>query len=142
MHAHRCNGTLHTTRVLPPPTKHGSPSIRITNYKEINAEHSLNDKDSIYNFFKQLIRLRKGTPALIYGDYVDIDPQHPTVFAFTRTLEGDRYLILLNFSNRDTAYELPANVKAEQILLSNVRVTDEDLPFIKLRCWEARLYKI
>lgn len=112
------------------------------NYTQINAEQSLNDQDSVYHFFKKLILLRKKNPALIYGDYIDLDPQHSTVFTFTRKLEVDKYLILLNFSNRDTTYKLPVNVQAEQLLLSNFHATDEDLPFISLRCWEARLYKL
>ncbi len=111
------------------------------NYKEINAAQAVSDGNSIYNFFKQLIRLRKETPALIYGDYVDIDPQHPTIFAFTRTLEADKFLILLNFSNDDTTYTLPANVQAEQLLISNLRETNKQFPFINLKAWEARLYR-
>ncbi|MCP9495755.1 MAG: alpha-glucosidase [Pyrinomonadaceae bacterium MAG19_C2-C3] len=111
------------------------------NYKEINAVQALNDQDSIYNFFKQLIQLRKETPALIYGDYVDLDPQHPTIFVFTRTLEADKYLVLLNFSNDDTTYKLPVNMRIEQLLISNLREQDKPSLFINLKGWEASLYK-
>lgn len=59
------------------------------NYKEINARQAVADENSIYNYFKKMSELRKKTPALIYGDYKDLDAQHPTVFAYTRSLGAD-----------------------------------------------------
>jgi oligo-1,6-glucosidase len=51
------------------------------NYKEINARQALADSDSVYKYFAEAIALRKKTPALIYGDYRDLDPQNPAIFA-------------------------------------------------------------
>jgi oligo-1,6-glucosidase len=51
------------------------------NYKEINAKQALADSDSVYKYFAEAIALRKKTPALIYGDYRDLDPQNPAIFA-------------------------------------------------------------
>jgi len=62
---------------------------------------ALADQNSIYHFFRKLLELRKQTPALIYGDCQDVDPQNPSVFAYTRTLEPDKYLVVLNFSKSD-----------------------------------------
>ena len=45
-----------------------------------------------------MIALRAKSPALIYGDYKDLDPTNPNIFAYTRTLGDEKYLVVLNFS--------------------------------------------
>ena len=72
------------------------------NYREINARRAQADPDSVYNYFRQMIELRRATPALVYGDYHDLDPINPAIFSYTRTLGPERFLIVLNFS-RDEA---------------------------------------
>jgi glycosidase len=76
------------------------------NYKEINATQVLADENSIYHYYKAMLALRKKVPAFVYGDYKDIDPQHPSVFAYTRTLGTETFLILLNFSRSKILYTL------------------------------------
>ena len=111
------------------------------NYKEINAKQAQTDPDSIYNYFKKLIGLRGKTPALIYGDYKDLDPASPVVFAYTRTLGTDRYLIVLNFSKGDVAYSLPEGLRAGQLVISNVASNEENVSRVNLKGWEARIYR-
>jgi oligo-1,6-glucosidase len=111
-------------------------------YKEINARQSLADPNSIYNHVKRLIELRKNTPALIYGDFRDLDPQHNSVFAYTRTLGADKYLIVLNLSRENIAYTLPESLKAGQMALSNVDSKEENVSVLNLKGWEARIHKL
>jgi oligo-1,6-glucosidase len=112
------------------------------NYKEINARQALADQDSIYNYFKNMIELRKKSPALIYGDYKDLDPQHPSVFAFTRTLGADKYLVVLNLSKDNLTYTLPEGLKAGQLALSNSDAKEENVTAVNLKGWEARIYRL
>jgi oligo-1,6-glucosidase len=111
------------------------------NYREINARQALADPDSIYNYYRKMIELRKNTPALIYGDYKDIDPQNPSIFAYTRVLGPDRYLVLLNLSKGTVAYSLPAGIKAGQLLISNLGGRESHTSNVSLKGWEARVYK-
>jgi oligo-1,6-glucosidase len=110
------------------------------NYKEINAKQALADSDSVYNYFAEAIALRKKTPALIYGDYRDLDPQNPVIFAYTRTLGTDEYLIVLNFSRNNVVYALPQGVNAGQLLISNLGSTEQNVSLLNLKGWEARVY--
>jgi len=110
------------------------------NYKEINAKQALADPNSIYDYFKRMIELRKRTPALIYGDYKDLDPQNPSVFAYTRTLGANKYLVVLNFSKNAVAYTLPDGLKAGRLAISNLEGKEENVPIANLRGWEARIY--
>jgi len=79
---------------------------------------------------------------LIYGDYQDLDPQHPTVFAYTRSLGADKYLVVLNLSKDDLAYTLPGGLKAGQLALSNLNGKEENVSVANLKGWEARIYEL
>jgi oligo-1,6-glucosidase len=112
------------------------------NYKEINANEARVDDNSIYHYYKKILALRKKTPAFIYGDYKDIDPQHLSLFGYTRTLGAESYLILLNFSRNKIAYTLPGNLKAGSLVLSNVDAKEEYSTVLYLDAWEARVYRL
>jgi oligo-1,6-glucosidase len=111
------------------------------NYKEINARQELADPNSVYHYFKQLIELRKKNLAFVYGDYADLDPTNPFLFAYTRTLGSEQFLVALNFSTNSVAYSLPTGLKTGQLLLSNLEATEENASAIHLEPWEARIYR-
>jgi oligo-1,6-glucosidase len=110
------------------------------NYKELNAKAALADPDSVYHYFQALLKLRKKTAALIYGDYADLDPSHPSIFAYTRTLGSEKNLIVLNFSADALKYLLPAGLKTGRLLVSNLGEKEENASTINLQGWEARIY--
>ena len=112
------------------------------NYKDINAKQELGDPNSIYNYFKQMADLRRKTPALVYGGYQDLDPQNPKIFAYTRTMGKDKYLVVLNFSEDAVSYSLPGGLKAGQLQISNLGKAEEHTGVLHLKGWEARVYKI
>ena len=111
------------------------------NYKEINASQAVADSNSVYSYFARVIALRKKTPALIYGDYRDLDPQNPLVFAYTRTLGTDKCLIVLNFSKNELAYALPEGLETGRLLISNQESSEENVSLLNLKGWEARVYR-
>jgi oligo-1,6-glucosidase len=112
------------------------------NYQEINAKQALADQNSIYHYFRKLLELRKQTPALIYGDYQDLDPENPSVFAYTRILEPDKYLVVLNFAKSDVVYTRLEGLKEGQLVLSNLDAEEKNASRAHLRAWEARIYKL
>jgi oligo-1,6-glucosidase len=111
------------------------------NYKKINAALQLADPDSIYHYTQRMIALRHSTPALIYGDYMDLDPSNPSVFTYTRTLGADRYLIVLNFSENPIAYSIPGSLKPISLLMTNRGSKEVNTSTLNLKGWEARVYK-
>ncbi len=112
------------------------------NYQQINAQEALANRDSIYYHYRRMIDFRRKTPALIYGDYQDLDPANPKVFAYTRTLGNDAYLIVLNFSGDAVDYALPGGLSAGALQISNLDKSDERSGNLHLKAWEARVYKI
>jgi oligo-1,6-glucosidase len=112
------------------------------NYREINARQELTDPDSIYHYYRQMLELRKKTPAFVYGDYQDLDPQNPSLFIYTRTLGSEKYLIVLNFSRETLTYSLPAGLQTGELILSNLGAKQQFAPTINLQAWEARIYRL
>jgi oligo-1,6-glucosidase len=110
------------------------------NYKQINAASEAADPDSVYNYTSKLIALRHNEPALIYGDYKDLDPTNPEVFIYTRTLGPKQYLIVMNFSRNALAYTVPNGIKAGHITTSNLGTTEKNTSTLNLKPWEARVY--
>ncbi len=111
------------------------------NYTEINAARELADPDSIYHYTQKMIALRHKTPALVYGDYKDLDPQNPAVFAYTRSLGEERYLVVLNMSDKPVAYSIPGGVQPKTLLLTNEGGSEVNQGTLNLKGWEARVYK-
>lgn len=111
------------------------------NYKEVNAKQAVGNPDSIYSYFRKMIDLRKQTPALVYGEYRDLDSKNPKIFAYTRTLGRDKYLVVLNFSGDEISYTLPDGLKAGTLKLSNYGAKEENTSVLKLKGWDARVYK-
>jgi oligo-1,6-glucosidase len=111
------------------------------NYKDINARQDLSDPDSVYYYFAKMTKFREKTAALVYGDYEDLDPQNAMVFAYTRTLGRDKYLVVLNLSANSIPYTLTGGLKAGQLQISNLKTKEEKTSELKLKGWEARVYK-
>ena len=110
------------------------------NYKEINAAQEQGDPSSIYSYYAKMAGFREKTQALIYGDFKDLDPQNATIFAYTRTLGEEKYLVVLNFSKGEVQYSLPTGFKAGQLMLTNLGAREEKTSILKLKGWEARVY--
>lgn len=84
----------------------GEPWIMLNpNYTWINAEAEEGDPDSVLNYYRALIALRNGTPALLRGDWRELLPESEQVVAYARELEGEKYTVLCNLSGKTA--ELP-----------------------------------
>ena len=99
----------------------GTPWINVNpNYKTINAKEQLGNPDTVFHYFKRLIALRKQYEVIPYGTYRLIMENDPQIFAYTRTLEDERLLVVCNYSNEDAAFELPAEFEDAQCLITNL----------------------
>ena len=80
----------------------GTPWIAINpNFRSVNREAEEEDGGSVLNYVRELIRLRKSSPALTYGGYEVLGPEHPHVYAYRRWLGDEEWTIVLNFSDAE-----------------------------------------
>ena len=99
----------------------------------------------VFHYYRRLIQLRKDNPVIVYGAYDLILDDHPQIYAFTRTLDDDRLLVVLNFSASTPVFDLPADiaVAGQELLISNYPVDPgEAIRRLSLRPYEARVYRL
>ena len=115
------------------------PWIKVNdNYKKINVKNQEKDLDSILNYYKLLIKLRKENSTLVYGKYEDLDPMHTKIFSYKRWDENDVFIIHLNFSN--CLVKINSNeIKDYKLVISNYTFAKKSY---NLNPWEARIYKL
>jgi alpha-glucosidase len=69
-------------------------------YTTTNVKAEVSDPDSMLNWYKRLITLRRTNPALISGDMKMIDTTNESILAYTRTVSGKSVLVALNFTGK------------------------------------------
>ena len=120
----------------------GKPWLKVNpNYTIINAEAQEKDPNSTLNYFRTLVQLRKKEPAFVYGKYTLLDRENPNVFAYIRELEGKKILILLNFSEKKSEFNIGVSTSKSKILLDNYTGT-KNLKKNILRPFEAVIIEL
>lgn len=97
----------------------GTPWIALNpNYKKINVADQLKRDDSVFHYYQKLIRLRKENEIIVYGKYELLLPEDENIFAYTRTLDNKKLLVVCNFSKSEQKFDFSGYENAE-ILISN-----------------------
>ncbi len=107
---------------------------------EVNVAAQAGDPHSVLAHYRRLIALRHEDPVVVHGDFTMLAPEHPTLYAFTRSFEGSTRLVVANFSGEDLALDHPdlAGWSDAALLLGNY---DDDGAADSLRPWEARVLR-
>ena len=123
----------------------GKPWIGVNeNYKTINVEVEERDENSVLNFYKKLIKLKKSNEALIYGVYDLILEEDENIFAYTRTLNNEKFLIIANLTEEKAKYIYEKEkLNSKDLILNNYEVcAHENLTEVTLKPYECRVYKL
>ncbi|OUA61485.1 alpha,alpha-phosphotrehalase [Bacillus thuringiensis] len=115
------------------------------NFKEINVEKALEDKESVFYHYKKLIELRKTYDVITEGEYAILDKNDPKIWAYTRTTESEILLVINNFYGEEITYSVPAHVQLDgmkqEVLLSNYKDASKDIAKLNLRPYESIVYR-
>ncbi|MVT09417.1 glycoside hydrolase family 13 protein [Chitinophaga tropicalis] len=118
----------------------GKPWLKINDdHTYLNVEAQEKDDRSVLQFFRQLVLLRKHKPLLVYGRYELFDAYHPQVYCYTRSLENEKLLIVLNFFAKEVAYQLPYEVDTEP-LVNNLLTFQMDGSIVTLAPYQALIF--
>jgi len=121
----------------------GEPWLPVNdNYKNINVSVQDKDPNSILNHFRKMVKLRKDNEVLVYGDYQLLDENNEDVYAFTRTLNNETILVLLNFTNHDATIELPEISHVNQAMINNYHSVEINHSSIQLKPYQGILFKL
>lgn len=105
------------------------------NYTTINAASEEEDSDSVLNWYRKLLALRKSSDVLVQGTYREIMPESEELFAFAREHDGREVITVANFTGESV--KLPEELAARRILLSS----EEEINAKELSPFEARIYE-
>ena len=119
----------------------GTPWIKVNpNYVTVNAAAQVKDPDSVFSYYKKLIRLRHENPVIVYGDYELLEPDSEEVFIYKRTLDGEHLMVICNFTDHEVTVsdavmsQIPDQA---EILIANYA---EDAGKV-LHPYEAKVYR-
>ncbi len=124
------------------------PWIRVCgNYKEINAEKCLADKDSVFYYYQKLISLRHELPVITDGVYELLDAENEKVYSYLRKGEKETLVVICNFTDETVEYEMDPKAKEliqtkeSSLVIANYKDAPEQLTEkVELKPYEARVY--
>ncbi|GIM28863.1 alpha-amylase [Clostridium polyendosporum] len=118
---------------------HGKPWLKVNpNYREINVKNQINDENSLYQYYKKLIKLRKSISykdVIVYGAIEPALKEYDNIVAYSRKLNDIEITVITNLSSKQ--YNIPIEYKEN--VLSNYMDIDynQSKKEITLRPYEA-----
>ncbi len=117
----------------------GTPWMDVNeSYKSINVAAQEEDPDSILNFYRKAIALRKTLPVVRNGVYRDHYPLDPHRYVYSREDGSQKLLVVCSYASRDIALKVPKefDLSQAQIILNNYDYPTGNT----LRPYECRVY--
>ena len=122
----------------------GTPWFHVNpNYPSINAAQQEDDPDSILNFYRKAISLRKRLSAVRHGSYEEYQKHSSRLYVYARRDEGQTLLVVCSFSEKDTPFKAPRGFDLSQgeLILSNYPDTPLHGNGFTARPYEVRVYR-
>ena len=117
----------------------GTPWFYVNpNYPYINVAQQEQDPDSILNFYRKAIKLRKELSVVRHGSYREHFPSDGKIYCYSREMDGQKLLILCSFADKPVNLKVPKgfDLSSAELILNNY-----DRPCSKaLRPYETRVY--
>ena len=86
----------------------GTPWLPVNeNYKEINGEREEKDPDSLLNFYRKAISLRKSLSVVRHGEYKEHFRRSKKLYVYTRETESQKLLVICSFTEKPTKVKIP-----------------------------------
>ena len=88
-----------------------------------------------------LIEARKTNDVLVHGAYADVDPDHETVFGYTRSLEHETMLVVMNWSTEPLEWTVPRGLTVRDTVLDNTGSTHTGT-VVSLSGWQSCILRV
>ena len=112
------------------------------NYTDINVEAAEKDENSLLNYYRKLLKMRKENPIVIYGDFKQHYKSSRKLFVYERNYEGQKMLVINSFSDNNEKFAVPGgfDIKNAELMISNYDCPDSQSDSFELRPYECRVY--
>lgn len=118
----------------------GTPWLALNeNYRDINVSAALADTNSIFYTYQKLVQLRKENPIMVWGEFELLETVDE-VFSYYRSYEGERWLVVTNFSNNEQAFSSEEEIEA--VIIQNTADSLSTLHEVTLKPWQAFVVKV
>jgi len=117
----------------------GNPWLPVhPNYKKHNVKLQAQNPESVLNYYRKILKLRRNSPAMLKGGYVPLNEADPNMLAYMREYEDQRILVALNMSNQSLKVKFDIGSTAKT-LASSVEGTPTtvNLKDLKLEPYQA-----
>ena len=122
----------------------GRPWLKVNeNYKVINANSQIEDQESVFNFYRKLINLRKSEEfkdAMVYGEFAPTLEEYDNVVAFYRQGESKKLMILANYKKEEQTIEL--DKQYVKVLINNCEEIKKDEDKIILQGYQVLILEV
>jgi alpha-glucosidase len=123
----------------------GKPWLKVhPNFGKRNVQAQENDEQSLLNYYKWLLSLRKTTPALQKGLFIPLTYEPRALMAYLREYDGQTVLVVLNFTHRKVRLALGPRLRDEgwKLVLSSKRENAPEITkgWLPLLGYEASIY--
>jgi oligo-1,6-glucosidase len=121
----------------------GTPWFQVNeNYPEINVAAQEEDPNSLLNFYRKLLRFRKETPVVLWGDYVELLPEDKNLYVYERNYAGRKLLVICSFTDQQIRFQAPAGIELDEkaLALSNYEMNMVIANGFTTRPYELRVY--
>ena len=108
------------------------------NYPQINVAQQEQDPDSVLNFYRKAIALRKKLSCVRYGTYTEHQKHSGKLYLFSMKDDRQKILVVCSFSKKNTTWKAPRDfyLGGAELILSNYKTNVENI----LQPYECRVY--
>jgi oligo-1,6-glucosidase len=117
----------------------GTPWFYINeNYKEVNVAMQEAAEDSVLNFYRKLIRLRKELSCVKEGNYKEYGKLSSSLYTYSRENDMQKILVVCSYTEKEVGLKLPKgfDLSRAELILCNY----EDTSSLVLKPYETRVY--
>lgn len=113
-------------------------------YQLVNAQDQAEDPGSLYHYWASVLKLRKQyLDIFVYGNYDLVDRDSQEIFAYTRQYEGQKALVLANWTDKELEWDAAGNgiTGAMEALLNNYESAESAKKRLSAAKWNLRPYE-
>ena len=117
----------------------GTPWFYVNeNYKQINVAAQEKDENSVLNFYRKAIALRKELSCVKHGNYTEYGKLSPSLYTYSREDDNQKILVVCSYTEKEVPFNAPKgfDLASAQLVLQNYQQIDP----AKLKPYEVRVY--